>query len=540
MNNPGYMEAEEKFFVFLRDITERKRIEGALWENEAQLEGLVQHLPDGVCLLDRERRLTLANPVAQEYLRLLGNGSAGRIVLQLGGRNLEDFLDAREDGLPHEVAVDGPPRRVFEVVTHPIREEGVEKGWTLVLREVTEEQAVQEKVQRQDRLAAVGQLAAGIAHDFNNMLSVVMGTAQILQMRPDFPEAFKEDMNVVVAQGQRAAQLVRQILDFSRQTVAQRQAADLTPFLKETVKLLARTLPEHIRIVPEFGAGPYVVDANLTQLQQVITNLSVNARDAMPDGGNLRIGLSPLQVAEGKQPPVPGMAPGNWVVWTVLDTGTGMSPEVVARLYEPFFTTKAPGEGTGLGLAQVYGIVKQHKGFIDVASQPGAGTTFTIYLPQVVEEAKEKKAAEQAAPRGAGETILVVEDQEGVRKVVEGMLEGLGYRVITAGNGQEGLSAYDAHREQIGLVVTDMVMPQMGGLDLFAALKERNPDVRVVLMTGYASGGEGGALLPEDIAGLLSKPLSIEQVGQAVREALPGEPETRDWRDGEKQSRVES
>ncbi len=501
-----------------------QRLRALLAAERQRLEGLVEHLPDGVYLLDEQRCLRLANPAGQEYLPVLMNAGVGEEITRIGEYRLEDILTTpRANGLAHQVVLEGSPQRAFEVEGRPITERETEGGWVLVVREVTREREMQERVQRQDRLAAVGQLAAGIAHDFNNMLTTMIGFAQILEGRPDVFESAKVELRRISSQGERAAQLIQQILDFSRKSVVQRKPMDLVPFLKEAVKLLDRTLPENIQIVAEFGRGDYIVEANLTQLQEVITNLAVNARDAMPEGGELRIGLSHLRLEPDERPLFPEMAPGDWVVWTVSDTGAGMPPEVVEHIYEPFFTTKPPGQGTGLGLAQVYGIVKQHNGFIDVKSELGAGTTFTSYLPQVaLEESPEEEPVEELM-KGQGETILVVEDEAEVLQTAKSMLEHLNYRVLTATHGREALAVYDLHRDKISLVLTDRVMPEMGGVELLEALKEKNPEVRLVLMTGYPLGDEEEDPLFEGLAGFLQKPLRLEQVGQKMREVLSPE-----------------
>ena len=503
-------EAEER--------THRTRAEKALRESEERLKGLLEHLPDGVCLLDGDRRLSLANSSARGYLKAFGDVGVGEEISQVGGQTIEGLLTPRADGLPHEVVVEGASRRIFEITGRPITHGTSEGGWALVIQDVTQEREVLERIQQQDRLAAVGQMAAGIAHDFNNLLSVMMGFAQLIEIQPDTPESARRDLQTIFSQGQRASQMIRQIMDFSRRSVAERQPVDLVPFLKETVKLLRRTLPENIRVASKFRVPTCVVEASLTQLQQVITNLAVNARDAMPEGGELRTELSHLHVQAGEQPPLPGMGPGEWVVWSVSDTGTGMSPEVVAHIYEPFFTTKKPGEGTGLGMAQVYGIVQQHGGYIDVKSVARRGTTFTIYLPKIARAEALPRKPGGDLQKGRGEMVLVVEDEGDVRGVVRAMLEGLNYRVLTAMDGHEALAVYDRRRDEIALVLTDMVMPEMSGMELVKALVQRDAGVRVVVMTGYPLREGGG--LPPGIAGWLDKPLAMDRVAQMVRETL--------------------
>ena len=493
-----------------RDITESKEAEKTLRESETRLKSVVDHMPHGVCLLDNARRVVMANALAREYLKVIGD------------RMLKEAPRPRVDALAHEVAVEGPPRRIFKVTPNRIMEETIGEGWVLVVREVTRERAAQAQTQQQERLAAVGQMAAGIAHDFNNMLSVMMGFAQMLEMRDDIPGRVKEGLCHIFEQGKRAAQLIRQILDFSCKSTAERQRMDLLSFLKEAGKLLAQLLPETIRITTEFGDGVCLINGNPTQLQQVFINLAINARDAMPRGGELRVALSRLRIEPGEALPMPGMAPGDWVVWTVSDTGVGMPPAVLARIYDPFFSTKRPSEGMGLGLAQVYGLVKQHKGGIDVESEVGRGTTFTIYLPEATGEVTSHQEEIFDVSTGQGETILLVEDNLVVLDAVRTMLDLLGYRVLTASNGREALDVYEVHRNRIGLVLADMVMPEMGGAELFEALKKRDPEIRVVFMTGYSTETEKNTPLTQKAAGYLQKPLLMETVAQVIRKALAG------------------
>ncbi len=502
-----------------REIADRKEAEKGLQRSEKRLRGLVKNLPEGVYLLNEERRLVVTNPAAQDHLSALTGAAEGEVITHVGNYSLEDLLTHRGEGLPPEVVLEGPPDRVFEVAVRPIVEEMIESGWVVVVREVTQERKIQERMQQQSRLASIGQLAAGIAHDFNNLLTTIVGFSELLEMRPDMSGKAKEDLRTIASQGHRGSQLIRQILDFSRKRVVQVEPLDLVAFLEETVKLLERTLPETIQIFSAFGEDDCVVEANLSQMQDVITNLAINARDAMPDGGECRIGLSHLHLETGEPPPFPDMKLGLWAVLRISDTGVGMSREVLEHLYEPFFTTKPAGKGTGLGLAQVYGIVKQQGGEIAVESQPGKGTTFTIYLPQV-EKATKPSLQTGEVQRGRGETVLVVEDEAEVLRAARTMLKHLNYRVLTAANGQEALSVYDAHRDEIALVLTDVVMPQMGGMELFKLLKEKHPGIRVVMMTGYPLGEKGELQIPEDAAGLLEKPITLRQVGQVVRRVL--------------------
>jgi len=304
---------------------------------------------------------------------------------------------------------------------------------------------------------------------------------------------------------------------------------DLTPFLKELINLLERTLPENIELELEYGHDEYTVNADPTRIQQAVMNLVVNARDAMPEGGELCMGLERIRVGPGEPPPLPEMEPGEWVQVTVSDTGAGILPDVLPHIFDPFFTTKAPGQGTGLGLAQVYGIVKQHEGYIDVKSpsimlrtgEVGHGTTFTLYLPALQVPGVEPLELEAGTlVRGHGETILVVEDELAAREAIASALQSLGYQVMVAGNGQEALAIFKQHGDEIALVLSDLVMPEMDGTELIHALKQENPTVKVIATTGYPQKTEGRDLLVQGIVDRLQKPLSMEQLAEAVQRAL--------------------
>ena len=393
----------------------------------------------------------------------------------------------------------------------------------IVERKRTEEErrALEEQLFQSQKLESIGTLAAGIAHDFNNLLTGIIGYAQLLQRRADIPEVVRRHLGTINKQGQRAAHLIRQILDFSRKSVIQPQFLDLVPFLKETTNFLQRTIPENIRIILDIESIEHPVNADPAQIQQVVTNLAVNARDVMPDGGELRLRLSRFTLESGERPPVAEMPPGEWVVLSVSDTGMGIPPEHLPRIFDPFFTTKEVGRGTGLGLAQVYGIVAQHEGFIDVKSRMGKGTTFIIYLPilSAWEEMPEEKAPEEL-PVGRGETVLVVEDERVVLKMLRSLLAESGYRVLTAGNGQEALETYDRHGDEIALVLTDLVMPGMSGMELFHMLKERDPGVRVAVITGYPLEDGGEELLSRGVVAWVQKPVDFGKLTQVMREAF--------------------
>jgi PAS domain S-box-containing protein len=390
-----------------------------------------------------------------------------------------------------------------------------------VKEDITERKQREAETVRQERLAAVGQLAAGIAHDFNNMLMAIIGNANLLEQLPDTPEKIKDRLAGIVTQGEQAAQLTRQILDFSRQSMIEPRPLDLRVFLKETIRFIGRTLPENIKITYNFDHGNYTIHADPAQIQQIVTNLAVNARDAMPQGGRLDISLGRLTLPEGATLPASEMSPGEWIILTVSDTGEGIPPEALPHIFEPFFTTKALGSGTGLGLAQVYGIVHQHNGDITVKSRLGQGVTFTIYFPVLVTEAS--SAPPQPSPDiplGQGQTVLVVEDEAVVLEVTRAMLETLNYKVLTATSGLAALEVLSIHLDQIDLVLSDVVMVDMGGIELAEQLATIAPGMPMLLMTGYAPSPAPTTTMGPNIKGRLHKPLGVRALARAARKAL--------------------
>ncbi len=500
--------------------TERERLAAQISEQARELQQVLATVPEGVLLLDRERRIVQANPVAENDLAVLAGVKVGDILTHLGDRPLAELLTSPPTkGLWHEVKVD---RRVFEVIARPM-ENGLEpEHWVFVINDVTQARAVREQLQQQERIAAVGQLAAGIAHDFNNIMAIIVLYAQMTAQVEALPAHVQERMGVINQQARHATRLIQQILDFSRRSVLERQPLDLLPLLKEQCKLLERTLPENIEVSLDYEPAEYIVNADLTRIQQVLMNLAVNARDAMPKGGKLRLTLSRTASTDKIRCVVCDEIPsGEWVSIAVTDTGSGIPSEALPHIFEPFFTTKAPGQGTGLGLSQVYGIVGAHEGHIDVNTKLGKGTTFIVYLPALLTHHPETPlSATQTLVSGQGETLLVVEDDAILRKVLAETLRSLNYRVREAANGQEALKVLQQSAGEIALVVSDLVMPEMGGQALFHAMRQRGLTLPLVLVSGHPMENELRSLQEHGLAGWLLKPLDVEQLSHLLARVL--------------------
>ncbi len=396
--------------------------------------------------------------------------------------------------------------------------------YVAIVLDISERLKREEQMRQQDRLAAVGQLASGIAHDFNNIMAVIILYTQIIERSANLSEKDKNRLRIVVEQANRAAELIEQILDFSRSAVLERHIIELAPFLKELIKLMRRTLPENIHIAFQNNATTCKVNADATRIQQMMVNLMLNARDAMPKGGNLTVTLDVETFQPGDTLPAAEMAPGRWAHITVADNGAGIAKDVQPHIFEPFFTTKPRGRGTGLGLAQVYGIVRQHDGVIWVDSRPGEGASFHIYLPlQTPAETFTNVSVDTTKlVMGNRETILLVEDDEATHNALTHSLELLNYRVILARNGKEALHLYEQNQRQIDLIISDMVMPEMGGLDLVRILRQKQTCIPVILLTGHPLTHELDDLASDDLrVKVVQKPVTLPQLAKLVKEALP-------------------
>lgn len=540
--------------AFRERLEIRRRAEEAIRESERKLRSVIEQSGDGIMLADEQGAILEWNGAMEQITGLKQAEVLGRpwweIRFQLvpdGQRNPAVYEQIKAHALEYLETGQAPwlgqlredrfrrsdgAHRIVQSAMFPIR---TDKGFMFgsVTRDLTERRQLEEQVRRQERLAAVGEWASGIAHDFNNVLTSIILYVQMLLRQPHLSPDLVEGLENIINDARGAVRLVQRILDFSHQSLMEARQVDLISFIQEDVGvLLRRALPETIRLIIEVEAegvpsgDECVVNADPARIRQVLMNLASNAQDAMPEGGELRIGVSRVEVKPEEEPPVAEMPPGEWVCLSVSDTGTGIPLEVMGRLFEPFFTTKPARHG--MGLAQVYGIVKQHGGYIGVDTGVGQGTTFRIYLPvRRVEEADKQHPIEEvlveeealALLRGEGEIILLAEDEDRVRELGREVLESLGYRVLTAANGREALEVYRS-AERVDLVVADMVMPEMGGKELMEELRKLDPHLKGLIITGYALKEDLQQLKEEGILEVVYKPFDIDTLAQVVRRAL--------------------
>jgi PAS domain S-box-containing protein len=417
-------------------------------------------------------------------------------------------------------------KHIFDSHVQPLKSsEGQLLGVIGVALDITDRKHLADQLRVAQKMQAVGELAGGVAHDFNNLLMIVKGHAEMLLDRIQDSSPVRHNLEQIQGATDRAATLTRQLLAFSRKQVLQPKILDLNDVVAGMIKMFARVIGENIDLAFLPGSKLAPVKADPGQMEQVLLNLVVNARDAMPDGGRLTIETANVELDRVSASQHPAMEAGSYVMLIVTDTGCGMDAGTQARIFEPFFTTKGHGKGTGLGLATVYGVVKQSGGFIWVYSELNHGTTFKIYLPQVTADVDRLIAEKVAAgPVPGTETVLFVEDEESVRELVRDYLGRTGYRVLDAADGVQALDVAVAHRGPIHILVTDVVMPRLSGRELVTRLTAARPDVKVLYISGYTDDSIFRHGVLEGGVAFLQKPFNLRDLAQKIRQVLDGEP----------------
>jgi two-component system cell cycle sensor histidine kinase/response regulator CckA len=513
------------------DITERKEAEEALRESEEKYRQLFEMESDALFLIDNEAGGILeVNAAAQAlygYSRdellsmkntdLSAEPEATRDATVSHRRQIPLRYHRRKDGtvIPVEITA-----RHFELGGRAVHVAAIRD---ISFRVGAEEQKrkLEAELLHAQKMEAVGTLAGGIAHDFNNLLQAVQGYAELLLIKTNASDAGAVELKEIVRAAQKGAELTRQMLTFSRKVESNKRPLDLNHELQQVKGLLERTLPKMIEIELILADNLRLVNADRVQMQQVVMNLAVNAKDAMPEGGRLIIRTENVFLDETYCRTNPGVTPGQYVALTVSDTGHGMDDHTLKHLFEPFFTTKETGRGSGLGLSMVYGIVKSHDGHITCRSKVGAGATFTIYLPMLEHgaETQDSKDVEESL-RGGTETVLLVDDDQLVLDFAKRIIEQVGYTALTAADGEMAVATYVLHKQRIDLVILDVIMPGMGGKKSLEKILQINPHARVLLMTGYSSDAGFEALLAKGAKGLLKKPFKAKDLLNTIRKVL--------------------
>jgi hypothetical protein len=502
----------------------------AAWRDSRRLlAATLSSIGDAVVATDREGRVTFINPVAEAltgWPRKEARGVPATEVLKLVDEKTREPVENPLTRVLRERTVAAQERAALisrngvetpvEHSASPVRDEsaGV-RGAILVFRDIGKRRQLEEQATHAQKMDAVGRLAGGVAGDFNNVLTVITGYAELLRAEVPEPSPLRRFVDEIIYAGERAAALTRHLLAFSRGATAQPRVLDLGSLVSNMDPMLRRLLGNNIELILLASPGAGRVRADASQMEQVIVNLATNARDAMPQGGKVVVEIANVDLEEGPGSKNLGLNPGPYVMMAISDTGVGMNAETRSRLFEPFFTTKSPGKGSGLGLATVYGTVKQSEGAVTVYSQPGCGTIFEVYLPRVKEPLAEP--ARKGSAKGS-ETILLVDDEEGVRKLVLAVLKSSGYDVLEASNGALALVSFEKNAHKIDMVLTDIVMPQMTGFELGQKLVARTPGLKILYMSGYRDNAIGGA--GEAPKAFLHKPFTPDALLMKVREVL--------------------
>jgi PAS domain S-box-containing protein len=535
----------EKLVIVNRDATERKTAEEALQRTEMGFRSVVEDAPYGIFRADITGRFLQVNPAFQKMLgyesanQLLQRDLASEIFRHAAEYQLmteqlsrsDEFKDMemewkRKDDTLITVRCSGRRRDEYN---------GIAAYIEVFAEDVSEKRVLERQLRMAQKMEAIGRLSGGIAHDFNNLLGVIIGYSALLKKKLTESNVLYDHALEIEKAGQRAASLTKQLLAFSRQQVLTPAVLNLNTLASDMEKMLPRLLGEDIEVSltldPELGH----VKADQSQIEQVIMNLAVNARDAMPTGGKLKIHTANVELDQDYLRNHPGSKAGNYVMLAVTDTGTGMDPETLLHIFEPFFTTKERGKGTGLGLATVYGVVKQSNGYIWVDSKPGEGASFQVYLPRHSEQfVPEKRKIDEGEKLRGSESILLVEDAEPLRRLAQTFLEAAGFQVLTAESGEKAMEVAGNHPRTFDLLLTDVVMPGMNGRILSEQLLPRQPGMKVLYMSGYTDTFIAGHGVLDPGTNLLHKPFTEEILIRKIRQVLDDVPAS-----GRKLGRVE-
>jgi len=538
----NFVEFEGKGYncAFARNITNRKKVEKALFDSERKYRNLVEGTHDIIASLDADGKFTFINKVAEKVFGVPQYKCAGIHFLEFvcpGDRrdSSEKMNELINKQAPfgtienRQMNKSGDTRDIHWTISFNYDEDGNYTGCTSIGRDITEQKKVererkklQEQLYQSQKMEAIGRLAGGVAHDFNNTLTGILGYAELLKLQYKNPESSEANaVDVIIKSAERAADLTRQLLGFAREGKYNPVPVNLNEIVIETNRMTEKSYSRNIRGHFELENKINIVEADRNQIQQVLRNLIINAKEFMPYGGDLFFETRNVFLNEDYTDKYSEFQSGHFVRISVTDTGPGIPKELHEKIFEPFFTTRKIGEGRGLGLATVFGIVKNHGGFLDVSSEVGEGTSFTIYLPvsEIKSNLKESPTAEEIAS-GSGETIFVVDDEENIRNLAKLQIQRLGYHVKSASDGEEAINIYRKMKDYIDLVLLDVIMPKMDGTQVYRELVKINPQVKVIVMSGFSKEGKAGDILKEGAAGFLQKPFKIVELSTSIKKAL--------------------
>jgi len=530
----------ELVVVVITEITERKAAEEALRSSEERFRQLADTIDEVFWMTDPAKQEMLF--VSRAYEKVWGRTCESLYAAPLTWAEAihpEDRLrvlavmKAKQASGDYDetyriVRPDGAVRWIHDRA-YPVRDAaGAVFRVAGVAQDVTETKQLEAQFFRAQRLESIGTLASGIAHDLNNILAPIMMSAQMIRQTSNRAET-EVILATVEGSAQRGAQLIRQLLTFGRGIEGEKRALALGTLITEMESIARQTFPRNISIAIKVQARLWPIFGDPTQIHQMLLNLCVNARDAMPDGGRLTLSAENVRLDEGAVAMRRGMKAGDYVMLSVIDTGTGMTAEVIDKIFDPFFTTKAEGKGTGLGLATVLGLVKSHQGFLTLTSEPGKGTVFLVYLPALLAPAVEvARGPEAAVPDGSGQLVLVVDDEAGIREALEVTLMRHGYRVLVAEDGERGLAVFSRAREKIELVVSDLDMPKLDGIEMLRRMREAKPGLRFIVSSGVSSGQVAVSRKPQirslGVWAILAKPYAARELLVAVHQAVTAPP----------------
>ena len=510
------------------DVSERKLVERELRKSEERYRMIFEQSPLGIIHFDQKGVIVDCN---KKFVEIMGSSRE-----KLIGFNMLKSLQDKKMLLSVERALSGgtgyyegdylsvtggkvtPMRAIYNRITS---EDGIFLGGISLYEDITEKKKLEVQLQQSQKMEAVGTLAGGIAHDFNNILQAIFGYTQILLMGKEPSDSDYEKLEAIEKSAQRASDLTKRLLIFSRKVESKLRPVDLNNEIEQVSQMLERTIPKMINIELHLSGDINFINADPAQIEQIMMNLGVNARDAMSDGGSLIFETENVILDEEYCKTHLGSKPGQYVKLSISDTGQGMDKETLRHIFEPFYTTKETGKGTGLGLAMVYGIVKSHSGFIMCYSEPDEGTIFKIYFPIIEKEAERVESKkEKGAIKGGSETILLVDDEEVIRELGKDVLARFGYTVLMASDGETALKIYREKKEEINLVILDIIMPGMGGRKCLEELLKMNPKSRIIIASGYSINGPAKEVLKAGAKGFISKPYDMRGMLQTVRKIL--------------------